>query len=314
MRISVILPMYNEEENVINTLKRVESVLDDYKDYEIIVIDDGSWDDTFKILEEFTSSNPKIHIFKHLKNRGMGRALRTGFKKAKGDIIVTLDADLSYNPLFIPKLIDELDENVDVVIGSQYMDGGKTEGIPFLRLFISKMANKIVGYAISDNISTVTGILRVYRKEVLDSIEISSNGTEINPEILAKAKAIGFNIKEFPVILEGRKLGESKIKIKSTTISHLLFTFNEKPIILFGAIGFFLLFVGLISAIYLFYQYLIGILDPTRPLMLFMVLMILSGIQVLVFGFVATQISLLKKEIYVIQKENKWIKKELKKQ
>lgn len=315
MRISVILPMYNEEENVINTLKRVESVLEDYKYYEIIVVDDGSSDDTFKLLEDFTSSNPKIHVLKHLKNKGMGRALRTGFKKAKGDIIITLDADLSYNPLFIPKLINELDdENVDIVIGSQYMAGGKTEDIPFLRLFISKMANKIVGYAIADNISTVTGILRAYRKEVLDSIEIDSSGTEINPEILAKAKAIGCNIKEIPVVLEGRKLGESKIKIKSTTISHLLFTFNEKPIILFGAIGFFLLFVGLISAIYLFYQYLIGVLDPTRPLMLFMVLMILSGIQVLVFGFVATQISLLKKEIYIIQKENKWINKELKKQ
>ncbi|MGF7117955.1 glycosyltransferase [Methanobacterium oryzae] len=315
MRISVIIPMYNEEENVINTLKQVKNVLKDYRDYEIIVIDDGSQDNTFKLLHEFTSANSKVHVLKHSTNMGMGKALITGFKKAEGDIIITLDADLSYNPLFIPKLIHELDdENIDIIIGSQYMAGGKTDGIPLLRLFISKMANKIVGYAIADDISTVTGILRAYRKEVLDSIEIDSNGTEINPEILAKAKAIGFNIKEIPVVLEGRKLGESKIKIKSTTISHLLFTFNEKPIILFGAIGVFLLFIGLTSALYLFYQYLIGTLDPKRPLMLFMVLMILSGIQVLVFGFVATQISLLKKEIYVIQKENKGIRKELKKQ
>jgi hypothetical protein len=82
---------------------------------------------------------------------------------------------------------------------------------------------------------------------------------------------------------------------------------------LFGAIGVLVLLIGIISAIYLFYQYLLGVLDPTRPLMLFMVLMILSGIQILIFGFVATQISLLKREIYVIQKENRLIRKKMEK-
>ncbi len=81
--------------------------------------------------------------------------------------------------------------------------------------------------------------------------------------------------------------------------------------ILFGFIGLLLCLVGLISAIYLFYQYLVGTLDPTRPLMIFMILTILSGIQILIFGFVATQISLLKREIYLIQKENKLIRKKL---
>lgn len=95
-------------------------------------------------------------------------------------------------------------------------------------------------------------------------------------------------------------------------MSHLLFSFYEKPMILFGVIGIIVCLIGIISAIYLFYQYLMGTLDPTRPLMLFMVLMILSGIQILIFGFVATQISLLKREIYIIQKENKLLRKKLK--
>ena len=192
------------------------------------------------------------------------------------------------------------------------MEGGKTENIPFNRLFISKMANKIVGYSMNDNISTVTGILRAYRKEVFDSIELESNGTAINPEILSKAIAVGFKVKEIPVMLKARELGESKIQFRTTTISHLLFTFYEKPIILFGVIGLILCLIGIISAIYLFYQYLLGTLNPTRPLMIFMVLMILSGIQILIFGFVATQISILKREIYIIQKENKLMKKKLK--
>jgi len=312
MKVSLILPMYNEEDNVLITIEQVKKVLKTYDRYQIIVIDDGSDDHTPQLLEEIAKENPELKVLSHPVNMGMGRALRTGFEKAEGDVIITLDADLSYDPKYIIDLVNELHENhLDIVIGSQYMAGGKTEDIPFIRLFVSKMANKIVGYAMNKNISTVTGILRAYRKEVLDSIEIESNGTEINPEILSKAIAIGFEIKEIPVKLKGRKLGESKVQFKSTTISHLLFTFYEKPMLLFGFVGLIISFIGVIIAIYLFYEYFIGTLDPTRPLMFVMVLMIISGIQILIFGFVATQISLLKREIYIIQKENKWIKKKL---
>jgi len=313
MEVSLILPMYNEEDNVIITLNEVKKVLQTYESYQIVAVDDGSSDRTLELLEEYASENPELVVLKHPVNMGMGRALRTGFEKAEGDVIITLDADLSYEPQYIHNLIKELHENhLDIVIGSQYMAGGETEDIPFIRLFVSKMANKIVGYALDKNISTVTGILRAYRKEVIDSIEIEATGTEINPEILSKAIAIGFEVKEIPVKLKGRKLGESKVQFRSTTISHLLFTFYEKPMILFGVIGLIMCIIGIIIAIYLFYQYLIGTLDPTRPLMFVMVLMILSGIQILIFGFVATQISLLKREIYIIQKENKLMRKKLK--
>lgn len=313
MEVSLIIPMYNEEDNVIITLNEVKKVLQTYESYQIVAVDDGSSDRTLDLLEKYASENPELVVLKHPVNMGMGRALRTGFEKAEGDVIITLDADLSYEPQYIHQLVQELHENhLDIVIGSQYMAGGETEDIPFIRLFVSKMANKIVGYALDKNISTVTGILRAYRKEVIDSIEIEASGTEINPEILSKAIAIGFEVKEIPVKLKGRKLGESKVQFRSTTISHLLFTFYEKPMILFGVIGLIMCIIGIIIAIYLFYQYLIGTLDPTRPLMFVMVLMILSGIQILIFGFVATQISLLKREIYIIQKENKLMRKKLK--
>ena len=309
----MIIPMYNEEDNVLITLNEVKKVLKAYASYQIIAVDDGSSDKTLALLEDYALKNPELEVMNHPVNMGMGRALRTGFEKAEGDVIITLDADLSYEPKYILDLIQELHENHrDIVIGSQYMDGGETEDIPFIRLFVSKMANKIVGYALDKNISTVTGILRAYRKDVIESIEIESNGTEINPEILSKAIAIGFEVKEIPVKLKGRKLGQSKVQFRSTTISHLLFTFYEKPMILFGVIGLILCIIGIIIAIYLFYEYLIGTLDPTRPLMFVMVLMIISGIQILIFGFVATQISLLKREIYIIQKENKLMRKKLK--
>ena len=304
--------MYNEEENVKKTLKEVDTVLNAFEDYEIIIVDDGSSDNTFNLVNEFISDKNNFYLFQHKINMGMGKALRTGFENSSGNILVTIDADLSYEPEDIPLLVKKTNESNDIVIGSQYMTGGKTENIPFLRLFISKLANKIVGYSIGDNISTVTGVFRAYKREVIDSIELESNGTEINPEILSKASAVGFKIVEVPVKLKGRELGESKIKFRSATFSHLLFTFYEKPMVLFGLLGLIILIIGIISAIYLFYQYIDGSLDPTRPLMLFMVLMILSGIQILIFGFVATQISILKREIYIIQKENKIIRKKLK--
>ena len=312
MEVSVIIPMYNEEENVLHTLQEVKNVLRQYSPFQIIAVDDGSADNTFTLLEQYASENQEVEVFKHPVNMGMGKALVTGFKNAKGKVIVTLDADLSYDPNYIPLLVWKLhEENADVVIGSQYMHGGKTEGIPFIRLFVSKMANRIVGYSMNENISTVTGILRAYRKEVLDSIEIESRGTAINPEILSKAIALDFKIIEVPVTLKGRELGESKVQFRSTTISHLLLTFYERPMILFGFVGLALCIIGVVSAFYLFYLYLIGQLDPNRPLMIFMLLTLLSGIQILIFGFMATQISLLKREIYIVQKENKLMRKRL---
>ncbi len=108
-----------------------------------------------------------------------------------------------------------------------------------------------------ENLSTVTSVLRAYRREVLDSMELESNGTNINLEILSKAIATRYKIKEVPAVLEGRELGQSKLKFRSKTISHVLFSFYEKPMMLFGAIGLFLLLIGLISGIYLFYEYLL---------------------------------------------------------
>jgi len=314
MKISVIIPMYNEEDNILRTLLEINSVMRDYDDYEIIVVDDGSDDDTYRLANEFSKNNQHVYIYKHPVNMGMGRAIRTGFEKSDGEIIITIDADLSYSPSHITKLASVLidDETVDIAIGSPYMTGGDVKNVPFIRLFISKIANKFVGYSMPENLSTVTSVMRAYRREVLDSMELESNGTNINLEILSKAIATRYKVKEVPAVLEGRELGQSKLKFRSKTISHVLFSLYEKPMILFGAIGFFLLIIGLISGIYLFYEYIMGTLDPTRPLMLFMVLMIISGIQILIFGFVATQISLLKREIYIIQKENKLMRKNLK--
>ena len=169
MKISVIIPMYNEEDNVLRTLVEVNSIMKDYDDYEIVAVDDGSKDDTFRLAEEVSSHNSHIKVIKQPINMGMGKALRTGFEKSEGDILVTIDADLSYSPPHINKLVSELlnDETIDIAVGSPYMEGGSVKNVPFSRLFISKAANKFVGFSMTENLSTVTSVLRAYRREVL---------------------------------------------------------------------------------------------------------------------------------------------------
>jgi dolichol-phosphate mannosyltransferase len=306
--VSVIVPMFNEEENAIRTLERLSSVLDfTDKRWEIIIVDDGSTDDTKKLVEEYSHLNGSIRLFSYAPNQGRGKALKVGFQKARGKIICTTDADLSYDERHIVKMIKLLEKNqdVDIVIGSPFVQGGKTEGVPFSRLLLSKWGNKILGFAMRGKLSTVTGVLRAYRKECIKSLDLESDGKEIHLEILSKALSMGYKVLEMPAILKARKRGKSKFKFKATALSHIIFSFFEKPIILFGLVGLFMLFLGFCGGVYVIYLWQKGALNPNRPLMTLIVLLVISGIQVLLFGFLGTQLVHLRKEIYKIQRENK---------
>ncbi|MEA2063097.1 MAG: glycosyltransferase family 2 protein, partial [Gemmatimonadota bacterium] len=122
-------------------------------------------------------------------------------------------------------------------------------------------------------------------------------------EIVAKAEAAGLNVVEIPAVLTSRKHGSSKLKFRLTVLSHLMFTFYEKPILLFGAVGLALTACALTMGAYLFYLYLNAALNPTRPMVWLSVLLLLTGLQMASFAFISTQITLLKKELFRIQKE-----------
>ena len=193
------------------------------------------------------------------------------------------------------------------------MPGGEVQEVPVLRLWISKLGNKILRLALPNRIYTSTGIFRAYRKHVLDSLELESDGKEIHLEILSKAMALGYRIKEIPVILKGRKKGRSKFKFKKTAISHLVFSVFEKPMMIFGFLGLITLGIGLLIGLYITYLRFSGELAPGRPLITFAILLILGGIQILSFGFIAIQIVSLRREILRIQKENLELRKEIRK-
>jgi len=299
--------MFNEAENAEHTLARVEESLASFLGkYEIIAVNDGSTDNTLGVLKKIAASNKRIKIASYSRNIGRGMALRTGFKEAEGEVIVSIDADLSYSPHYILELIKTLEDNpeVDFVLASPYMPGGGVQDVPFVRLWISKLGNKILRLAMPNRIYTSTGIFRAYRRNVLDSLELESDGKEIHLEILSKAMALGFRVKEIPAILTSRKRGSSKFKFKRTATSHLIFSAFEKPMMIFGIIGILTLGIGLLIGAYVVYLRFSGDLTPGRPLITFAILLILGGIQILSFGFIALQILALRKEILRVQKEN----------
>jgi dolichol-phosphate mannosyltransferase len=312
--VSVIVPMYNEEQNVATTLDRLTRALDSIpRNWEIIVVDDGSTDKTRKMVEDYSRFQRWVRLISYPQNRGRGKALRVGFAHARGAIICTTDADLSYDEQHVLQMIELLDKKpeLDLVVGSPYAPGGKAQGVPFFRLFLSKWGNKILGFAMKGGVSTVTGVLRAYRRECIHSLELESDGKEIHLEILSKALAMGYRAGELPATLKARKRGKSKFRFKATAVSHLIFSFFERPILLFGAIGFLMVSLGALGGIYVIYLWRRGMLNPNRPLMTLMVLLIVAGIQVLLFGFLGTQLVNLRKEIYKVQRENKNLEKEL---
>ncbi|MCI0530352.1 MAG: glycosyltransferase [candidate division Zixibacteria bacterium] len=307
--ISVIVPVYNEREGIKESLSRICAALDSHwSHWEVLVVDDGSTDATGDLVNQYSRIEPKVRLVSYRPNQGRGKALRTGFANARGKIICTTDADLSYHESHLVRMAQmlEADSSLDLVIGSPYMPGGSTENVPWLRLAISRLGNKVLGYAMRGDLSTVTGILRAYRSDCIKSLELESVGKEINLEILSKAIAMGFRAKEMPSTLRGRSKGRSKFKFKSTAFSHLIFSLYEKPVMLFGLIGLFLVAVGLAGGLYIVLLWLKSSLNPERPLMTLTVILLVTGVQILLFGFLGTQMVFLRKEIYKIQRQNKF--------
>ncbi len=309
--LSVIVPMFNEEENVRSTVDRIAAVLKGgFHDgpWEIILVNDGSVDETWEVARRLAMDPeyPWLRVKGYAHNRGRGCALRTGFAAARGLWVVATDADLSYEPDYILELVTVLREreDIDVVLASAYMPGGGVQGVSFDRLFVSRAANVILSWFMSpgnQKLHTITCVFRAYRRQVLDHLDLESDGKDIHLEILSKALMLGYRVTEVPVILRGRSKGRSKHKVRATAASHLIFALFERPILIFGLLGVLMLLGGFYALGIIVWDYLHGNLNPNRPLIPLMVLAFLGGLQIISFGIIGTQFVNLRKEIIRIQ-------------
>jgi glycosyltransferase involved in cell wall biosynthesis len=226
--ISVVIPCYNEEESLPHLRPRLAALgqlLGERYELEFVFVDDGSTDGTRAVLAETPGWGlpGAVQLHRHEANAGLGAALQTGFRAARGELVVPFDCDGTLDPALLPPMLDAMDDQTDIVSGSDLHPDGACLGVPWHRLMLHKGVSEMYRWLFWSRLHSFSLILRVYRRRVFDRIDIQSRGFLSCTEILMKAVAEGFVVKEYPVILTVRIHGRSKIRIARTIRDHLGF-------------------------------------------------------------------------------------------
>jgi len=312
--LSVVVPVFNEAENIASTVQAIEEVLTKTgKTFEIVLVNDGSTDDTPTRIAQIAAEDERVRPAGYPVNAGRGKALRTGFDASSGEFVASIDADLSYHPSSILDLLGALEAHpeADFAIGSPYMAGGGTENVPPMRLLISKMGNYVLRGMMPGNFRTFTGVFRCYRGDMIRGLALCSDSKEIHLEILTKAIALGHKGVEVPATLRGRKKGKSKFRFRKTAAHHLMYAMHEKPVAIFGLAGLGMLAVAIGLAIYLLVLSASGVPVGNRPLLLLGVFLGLFSAVMVSIGFVSLQNVMLRNELYKIAGQNRRIAQKL---
>lgn len=312
--VSVVIPMYQEVDNAADTLATVAEALErEGWGFELVPVNDGSSDGTADALARLAAQDGRVRPVSYVHNRGRGYALRKGFSAAKGRYVVALDADLSYTPDHAVNMVRMLleDPEVDIVVASPYMPGGRVEGVPLVRLLFSRTGNWVLRRTLAQPVYTSTGVVRAYRGEALRALDLSSDGKEIHLEILSEAMALGMRIVEMPAVLRSRKKGTSKFRPRRTVASHLVFSMLERPTALFAGFAAVMFTLASVLGVYLLGVFLTGELNPERPLMTVMVLLFLGAAIGMSFSLLGMQLVGVRRQMVRMQSELLRIRRQL---
>lgn len=285
--ISAVVPVFNEKESLKAFYKVLMTSLPKLdRTYEIVFVDDGSTDKTLEILKALKSKNTNVKILSFRKNRGKAGALTSGFQVAKGDFIVTLDADLQDRPEEIVKLIRKQKEGFDLVFGWR-----KDRKDTLAKRISSKLFNFLVGTFWGVRFHDYNCGLKLYTEEVAKSLNLYGGMHRFIPLLVSEN---GFSVAEIPVVHEKRKFGKSKYGFSKIfrdipDIFTILFLtkYAKRPLHFFGVVGGILSGVGLFVLLYLTIIHFQGEAIGRRPLLFFGMLLVLAGFQVLFTGFLA---------------------------
>jgi len=287
--ISIVVPVYNEEENITALYQELADVLKALSQTsEMIFVDDGSSDRSLNLLEEIQAADPSVIVISLRRNFGQTAAMSAGFDHAHGDIIITMDGDMQNDPHDIPKLIDKLNQGYDVVTGWRYQRKD-----PFLsRRLPSKIANKIISWITGVNLHDYGCTLKAFKREVTRNIRLYG---EMHRFIPAIASGMGISFTEIKVNHRPRRFGTSKYGISRTirvildlmTVKFML-SYATRPLHIFGVLGFVASSLGFLMALVMTIQrQFYGMPLADRPLLLLAVLLMFIGIQFITIGLLA---------------------------
>lgn len=286
VKFSIVVPIYNEQESIEELYRAIVTALDRYDPrYEIIMVDDGSKDDSYAILKELASRDGRLKVIRFRRNFGQTAAMAAGFDAASGAVIIPMDGDLQNDPADIPLLIEKLHEGYDVVSGwrRNRQDTVVTRKIPSL------LANALISSFTGVHLHDYGCTLKAYRREVLDGINLYG---EMHRFVPALASQVGARVAEIPVRHHPRRHGVSKYGISRTvrvvldlmTVKFLL-AYSTKPIQLFGKWGLYTLLAGFLSGAMTVYMKLFEQLSMNRnPLLIMTAFLLFMGVQFIVLG------------------------------
>ena len=287
--LSVVIPIRNEEPNLPELYREFTETLAAFgRPYELVLVDDGSTDRSFALLAELQAKDPRVRVIRFRRNFGQTAAFAAGFKYARGALIVTADGDLQNDPSDIPRMVEMIASGADIVCGwrKDRKDTLVTRRIP------SMLANRLISWATGVRLHDYGCSLKVFRAEVVKPLKLYGEMHRFLPAI---ASELGVSIREVVVNHRARRHGTSKYGLSRTirvvldllTVKFLL-SYSTKPLQIFGLVGGGMLFAGLLVSAWLAYQRLFGYQSiANRPLLLFGILLIFTGLQLLTLGLLA---------------------------
>lgn len=226
--LSVIVPVFNEqvllEEHLSQVVTYLRSIEDEFR-WEVVIVNDGSVDNSTAITDDFSSRHSNVFAIHHPKNFGLGQAMRFGFHNTRGDYVVTMDIDLSYDVQHIGELARIIrDRGAKIVLASPYMKGGSIKNVPWLRLTLSVWGNRFLSFFAKGHFSTLTSMMRAYDGNFIRSVNLRSMGMDIMPETIHKSMILGGSIVEVPGRLDwGPQREYSDTRFSSMKIVRHLF-------------------------------------------------------------------------------------------
>ena len=310
LQVSIVVPIYNEEESIPHLYQRLTQELEQLAiAYEIIAIDDGSNDRSFALLQDLAAADPRLRVVRFRRNFGQTAAFSAGFDRARGEYIITIDADLQNDPADIGRLLDKANEGYDVVSGWR-----ENRQDPYWnRRLPSQIANRLISLATGVYLHDYGCSLKVYRTDVVNNIQLYG---ELHRFIPAIASWQGVAVTELPVNHYARQYGKSKYGISRIvrvlldliTVRFLL-SYATRPMQIFGLFGLLSILLGTLTGLYLvalklFLNQSIG----DRPLLLLAVVLVILGFQFLSMGLIGelvvrTYFETQGKPIYVVRQE-----------